>query len=280
MMRIMLLFLLICCLTLATMLDPQFQRLRAADNSDAGVLAALMGDSRRLFAHEFFAMADAYFHRGFYPSIFEAGKPEAKSDFQEDSKPKADGAKEHEEEEISFLGQPTDWIDRFGRHFYPTVHTHLANGNEREILPWLQLSAELDPHEIAPYLTASYWLRTSLKKPFEAEQFLHKGLIANPDSYEILLELGRIKFHNENDYRVARNLFLLARQKWLKQDAAGAQPDPHTYEEILGEIVRLDQAEGDLKQQLADMEELLKVAKGSFELQVQINELKAKLEKK
>ena len=276
MIRLAMALLFVCSVTLATVLDPQFQKVRAREDSSAGVLVALMGDSRRLFAHEFFAKADAYFHSGFYPTIFDAQKPGAKSDLTEESHDKPEGADEHEEDH-SFLGPPQDWIDRFGRNFYPTVHTHLHGGDEREMLPWLKLSADLDPHEIDTYLTAAYWLRASLNKPGEAEQFLRQGLRANPDSYGILLELGRVYFYNRKNTRVARNIFVLARQKWRKQDAAGDKPDPHAYEEILGEIVRADRAQGDLKQQLADLEELLKVARGKEPVRRQIEELRAKL---
>jgi hypothetical protein len=270
------LFLLICCMSLATVLDPEFRRLQNRETSSAGVLVALVGDSRHLFAHQFFAMADAYFHSGFYPTIFDRQKSGTESDLVEESRAKPEGAQEHGEES-SFLGKPKDWIERFGRHFYPTVHTHLHGGNEREILPWLKLSADLDPHEIDTYLTASYWLRTSLNKPGEAELFLRKGQRANPDSYAIELELGRVYFYNYSKASVARNIFLQGRQKWRKQDADGAKPDPHAYEEILGEIVRTDRALGNPKQQLADMEELLKVAHSKETLQRQIDELKAKL---
>jgi hypothetical protein len=221
-------------------------------------------------------MADAYFHSGFYPTIFDRQKPGTESDLKEESHDKSEDAKDHEEE-TSFLGAPKDWIDRFGRHFYPTVHTHLHGGDEREMLPWLQLSADLDPQAIDAYVTASYWLRTSLNKPGEAEHFLRQGQLANPDSFEIQLELGRIYLNNYSNAFVARNILLQARQKWRKQDAAGAKPDPHTYEAILGEIVRADRALGNLKQQLADMEELLKVAHIKENLQRQIAELKAKL---
>ena len=62
----------------------------------------------------------------------------------------------------AFSGRPKDGIERFGRHFFPTIHTHLHDGNEREILPWLKLSAEMDPTQIETYVTASYWLRTTL----------------------------------------------------------------------------------------------------------------------
>jgi hypothetical protein len=262
-------------MSLATVLDPEFRKLQNRDTSSAGVLVALMGDSRRLFAHEFFAKADAYFHSGFYPTIFDYQKPGAESDLKEESHDKPAGAKE--EIETSFLGPPKDWIDRFGRHFYPTVHTHLHDGNEREMLPWLKLAADLDPHELDAYLTASYWLRTSLNQPKEAEQFLREGQRANPDSYAIELELGRLYLYSYSNAPVARRILLQGRQKWRKQDAAGAKPDPHAYGEILGEIVLADAAEGDSKQQVADLEELVKVAHSKDVLQKQIEELKAKL---
>jgi hypothetical protein len=276
MIKWVMIFLFVCCLGLATVLDPQFRMLHNRENSSANVLVALMGDSRRLFAHQFFAMADAYFHSGFYPTIFDNKKPGAESDLKEESRAKTENAKEREEES-SFLGKPKDWIERFGRHFYPTVHTHLHGGDEREMLPWLKLAAEMDPHELDPYLTASYWLRTSLNKPHEAEQFLRDGQRANPDSFEIELELGRVYFYNYTNTIVGRNIFVLARQKWRKQDMAGAKPDPHAYEEIMGELVRTDRAKGDLKQQLADMEDLLKVARSKDIVQRQIDELKAQL---
>ena len=147
------------------------------------------------------------------------------------------------------------------------------------MLPWLKLSADMDPHEIATYLTASYWLRTSLGQPAEAEQFLREGLRANPDSYEILLELGRVYFYNRTNNFVARNIFVLARKNWRRQETAGKKPDAHSYEEILGEMVKPDRAQGDPKLELEDLEELRQVAPAKESLQEQIDEAKAKLAK-
>jgi tetratricopeptide (TPR) repeat protein len=274
MMRLAVIFLLVCCFTLATILDAPFSRLRAKTDTSEGVLTALMGDSRRLFANHFFAMADAYFHSGFYPTIFDTAKAEEHSHLSEEAH-EHEGADEHHEE--TFLRPPQDWIERFGRHFFPTVHTHLNNGNEREILPALKISAELDPKRIDTFVTAAYWLRTSLHKPDEAEKFLREGLRANPDSYEIYLELGRVYFYNKKDAQVGRNIFALARDKWLKQDAAGDKPEPADYEEILGELSRADRQLGDLNAELADLEELLKVAHSKSTLEASIQELKAKL---
>ena len=122
-----------------------------------------MGDSRRLFANHFFAMADAYFHSGFYPTIFDTPEPEEPGHLTE-NRTRSMRRKTPDIDEETFLGQPSDWIDRFGRHFYPTVHTHLSGGNEREILPWLKLSAEMDPKRIETYVTAAYWLRTTAEQ--------------------------------------------------------------------------------------------------------------------
>ena len=35
------------------------------------MLGVLLGDGRRMFANHFFVKADAYFHSGFYPTVFD-----------------------------------------------------------------------------------------------------------------------------------------------------------------------------------------------------------------
>ena len=175
--KVTLMLMAVCCFTLATALDPYFQEVRHATGTTVSVLAAFLGDSKRMFANHFFDKADAYFHSGYYPSIFDHPEPEKHSHIEEGH----DEHGEHEEEK-SFLGAPRDWIDRFGRNFYPIEHTHLEGGNEREMLPWLKLSAELDPQSAQTFVTGAYWLRR-LHKPDEAEKFLRQGLAANPDSF-------------------------------------------------------------------------------------------------
>ncbi len=163
----------------------------------------------------------------------------------------------------------------FGRNFYPTVHTHLHGGNEREMLPWLKLSADLDPHELDAYLTASYWLRTSLHKPDEAEQFLREGLRANPDSYQILLELGRIYFYNRNQCVRGQEHFPAGPAKVAQAGRRRGQTGPRMpTRKSSGKSSGVDRAQGNLKQQLADMEELVAVARSKETLQRQIDDLK------
>jgi tetratricopeptide (TPR) repeat protein len=277
--RLVLLLIFVCCFTLATLLAPIFESVQARSGRTAGPLLALLGDGRRLFANQFFTMADVYFHSGFYPTIFDARKKEGPTHLDVASHEEPGGAKPvHKElDDESFMGAPKDWIEKLGRNFIPTVHTHLSGVNAREILPWLKLSAEMDPKRIDTYVTASYWLRTSLNQPKEAEQFLREGLSSNPDSYEILLELGRVYFYDKKEPSVARNIWEQALQKWRQQDQDKQDPDPKIQEEILGELVRDDQQAGNLKQLLIDLEALEKTSPSKGTLDKYIQEVKDKL---
>lgn len=267
MIRLALILIFFLCTALAAMLDPMFAGIEQRANPSATILGALVGDSRRLFANESYAMADAYYHSGFYPTIFDHVNHGNHADLA--------GREDDPNDDDSFMGPPRDWVDKFGRHFYPTVHTHLHDGKQREILPWLELSVELDPKQINAYVTAAYWLRRSLHRSDEAERFLRQGLRANPDSYQILLALGQIDLYDHKAPRVARNVFELAASQWRRQDAAGLKPDPDVYEEVLGEIVAADKSLGNKPQLLADLQSLLKVAHSKEALQQELDELQA-----
>ena len=271
--KVLLALIIACVFTLATALDPYFEEFRGTTLSSSSVLVSLLGDSRRMFANHFFSKADAYFHSGFYPGIFDQPEAAGHEHIAEEAHGEAGG---HHEENETFLGAPRDFFDRFGRNFYPTIHTHLHGGNEREMLPWLKLSADLDPQNVETFITGGYWL-DRLKKPKEAEEFLREGLWANPDSYEILLELGRIYANDKQDPSTARNLFHLALKKWQLHDARGDKPDPEACDQIYGELVRLDKHDGDRRQLLSDLEALEKVSPDKEAVARSIAEVKAQL---
>jgi tetratricopeptide (TPR) repeat protein len=268
------------CFSLATCLDPLMKALRPQSNDSSSVIGALMGESRRLLANQLFVEADVYFHSGYYPSMFDT----AESDLDVNEGPEVVtnratlvNGRLHKEEGEGFLGRPRDWMDRFGRHFYPTEHTHLANENVREILPWLRLSADMDPHRIQTYLTASYWLRGTLDQPDEAARFLHEGLDTNPDSFEILLELSYVYDLNKKNPGVARNVLEEALEKWKEQDVAGLKPSPKARVEILDGMVRVDKELNNPRQMLADLEALAAVSPNKEAIEKTIQETRAKL---
>jgi tetratricopeptide (TPR) repeat protein len=189
----------------------------------------------------------------------------------------AEGSKEDEdhEREMQFLGPPTDWFDRFGRHFLITEHTHLQGGKEREILPWLRLSAELDPQRIDTYTVAAYWLR-SLGKIKEAEEFLREGLRNNPGSYEILFDLGRMYSENYHDSARARNVWELALRRWYEREPKKKEPDNRSLHDIAIHLARLEENAGNLPRAAQLLEMAKRVSPNPAVLQHQIDELKGK----
>lgn len=260
-------------LCLSTYLEP---RIGKWTNSGQGqsLLAIAMGDGRKLFAKQFYTKADAYFHSGYYPSIFD----EAASAAAAKDKDMA-GAKDKDgnEEQPMGIAQPRDWIDRFGRNFIPNTHSHLDKpGEAREILPWLQLSVDLDPQMIKSYLTAAYWLRLTMHKPDEAEQFLREGLRANPNSYEILHALARIYDEDRHDPDHAINLWELALQKWQEQDEAKQEPDKEVYLEMVTRLAQVEEQQGRYDQAMRYLQLELKASPFPESVQKLIDDLTKK----
>ena len=258
------------CFCLATVIQPM--ALLWSQRGQDSVLKVVLGDGRRLFANHFFTKADVYFHSGYYPSIFDNNAVKENHLAEGAGHPE----KEHEEE-AGFLARPKDLIERIGRHFMITEHTHLGRGQEREILPWLKLSAELDPQLVNTYTVAAYWLGDHLGKVKEAEDFLREGLRANPDSYEILFSLGRLYYEKEQDAAHARNVWTLALRRWHEQETANKKPDKLVLEEITVNLARLEESQGNLAQAIDYLEQAKALSPARSVLQAQIDELQQKL---
>src|SRR5436190_22792663 len=107
--------------SLAPSLEPWFQSWAGNRSQSSSLLQVALGDSRKLFAKHVFFKADAYFHNGYYPTIYDDSQGYEKAHIAEDRHTTG------EEAESNFLGQPKDWVDAFSRHFYPTRHTHLGD---------------------------------------------------------------------------------------------------------------------------------------------------------
>ena len=264
------------CFSSATVLDSWRQTWSGNRSQSGSMLQVLMGDSRRMFANHFFVKADVYFHSGYYPTIFDQVKKEERLHIQDNDGHDEEGHRDGDEEG-DFLGEPRDWIDRLGRNFFPTEHSHLAAGEQRELLPWLKMAAELDPQKIQTYTVGAYWLRTQLGKPEEAERLLRDGWRENPDSYEILFELGRVRYQHHHDPAGARNLWQFALRKYQKQVAADAKPDEFVLEEILGSLAELEEIEGNYPEAIRYLTSLkeLSPAKTQIEKRIAAMQIKA-----
>ncbi len=269
---LLLALLLTICFTLATRIEPRAAAWSRRDKSN-NVFSVLFGDGRRLFANQFFTMADVYFHSGYYPSIFD------KSGHESEVVAESHGHKDAPEDEKNedFLGKPKDWIDAFGRNFRITKHTHLEHGNEREILPWLRLAADMDPQMIDTYTVGAFYLREHLNRPQEAEAFLREGLRNNPDSCEILFELGRVYYESDHDPDRARNVWQLAVQKFIKLPSQTQKDDRITFEAITVNLARLEENAGHLAQAVNWFQAAQAVSLAPGVLQKQIDDIKKKM---
>ena len=271
----------------ATALVPDVVTGSGARARDGNVFALALGEGRKLLAHEFFVKADAYFHSGYYPSLFDRSDAFKSPHMAADAGAIADENDEHGEE---FEGEARDLIERIGRHFRPATHTHLdqggAHGHEhagelgdsgevREILPWLRLSASLDPTREETYTTTAYWLRRRMNRVDEAERFLREGLRHNPRSYSILFELGRIEEENRQNADKARRLWELAFQRWQEVAAGEKEPDLFGLSQIVSRLGALAEREGNRDEAVHYFSILRRVSPNPDAVQRRIDELQA-----
>jgi tetratricopeptide (TPR) repeat protein len=308
----MLLLLVVCVLALTGFVLRE-DALRGRDNSKSA-LAIVFGDGRRLFANHFLTKADAYFHRGRYPSIFEMAETqpgnhlvESLGDEDGDGSvphvhgPDCDHAAEepgavhpdHADEDHAGdeesghehdascahaepAGKPDDWIARLASRFEPDRHVHLEGGGEKEMLPWIQLAVEMDPHNVDAYTVGGYWL-WHMGKPVEAERFLRDGLRNNPDSPEIYFELGRLSERRAKDSRLTANLYALSLEKWHRANDGLAEPDTLALAQILGRLGRVKESRGELDAALECYLQLKAVSHSAEGVQRQIDSIREQL---
>jgi tetratricopeptide (TPR) repeat protein len=283
---LLLLLLVVAAFSLGAWLQPRLDRAAGGREAD-NVFKILFGEGRRMFANHFAVKADVYLHSGFYPSIFDQAAEVKEGESAEPAESHVHTAecnheRDHEEDsttpdghkcDTTFMGEPRDWIEKFGRNFLVTEHTHLEGGKEREILPWLKLSAELDPQRIETYTVAGYWLAERMNKPKDAEEFLRQGLRANPQSYEILFELGKIHDKHLKQPDRARNVWLLALRRWDLVEAAKEKPDNLGKERILVFLARLEMEQGNYMEAVRRFQEAKPYAPSPDALDERIREI-------
>lgn len=279
--RFILILLLVICFSLAAWLQPRYEERVNQVVSTGSTLASLLGDGRQMVADYLYVRADVYFHSGYYPSVFDQARQQEEKD-SDVSHPEETNAPLDE----GFLGPPQDWIDRFSRHFRPSRHTHLHGQATAEMLPWLRLSAELDPQRIQSYIVASYFLRSHLGKKDDARDFLRAGLRANPNSPELRYELGRVYFENYQDIVHARNVWLGALRSWdqveapkpLKTESGDGERDIHLHSRILDSLANAELDLGQTNQAIGYFKESKVESPFPARVQKRIDELEASLQ--
>ena len=278
------LLLLTICFTLGTVLQQSAMNWSASRSHADNLLAITLGDARRMFANQFMTEADVYFHSGYYPSIFDEAQATRKSHLAEtanqpdhDHEASGHNPKHAHEDEASFLeNRPHDWIEKFGRNFFVAEHTELSGADTRELLPWLGLSAELNPTNALTYTMGGYLLRQHVHKPLEALEFLREGLSANTNSFEILYELGRLFDEDFHDTRRAENLWEKALEKWEATEGRSPEPDVTTYRETLTHLATSKEKSGNITEAIGYLFRVKKLSPDPGAIQKQVDELQQK----
>ena len=284
---LLLVALLVSCFGLAAHLEPQFQAWQGS-RASGDIFNVVLGDSRRMFANSFYVKADEYYHSGYYPTMFDDNAAFQTTHMAADTGAVND---KNRGDEHGFLGPTRNWIDAFGRHFFPDRHTHLDSGgadddlsgseNVREILPWLKLSADLDPDNVQTYTVTAFWLRMRMNNVKEADAMLHEGLRNCPDSYDILFELGRLYYESYHDTDRARNVWEAGVRLWLKiyptLDPEAQKDNRLIMEQLTTHLAKLEEDAGNLPKAIDWFQVAQKVSVSPDVIQQQVNRLKGKL---
>jgi tetratricopeptide (TPR) repeat protein len=284
---LLLVALLVSCFGLAAHLEPQFQAWQGS-RASGDIFNVVLGDSRRMFANSFYVKADEYYHSGYYPTMFDDNAAFQTTHMAADTGAVND---KNRGDEHGFLGPTRNWIDAFGRHFFPDRHTHLDTGgagddlsgseNVREILPWLKLSADLDPDNVQTYTVTAFWLRMRMNNVKEADAMLHEGLRNCPDSYDILFELGRLYYESYHDTDRARNVWEYGVRTWLKiyptLDPEAQKDNRLIMEQLTTHLAKLEEDAGNLPKAIDWFQAAQKVSVSPDVIQQQVNRLKGKL---
>ena len=144
------------------------------------------------------------------------------------------------------------------------------------MLPWLRLAADLDPQKIDTYTVGAFYLRNHLKHVNQAEAFLREGLRNNPDSCEILFELGRLYRESSHDLDRARNVWELGVRKFLARSPAEQKENRLVFEELVVNLGHLEDEAGNYGQAINWFRAAQKVSPNPGVLQRQIDEIQKK----
>jgi len=161
---------------------------RGGEGEEAAGKLYILGPARSLLSNGLYERADVYFHKG----------------------------AEHTKKE-AFHGFFQKWKDAI----CPKKHVHARGREVEEILPWLRLATQSDPHNVEVFLVAAYWLNGECRRTDLAIDAIREAIEKNPDRYELQLEMGRLYLHTDE---IARSLSSM--EKALSILESAQQPDP------------------------------------------------------
>jgi tetratricopeptide (TPR) repeat protein len=146
--------------TLAFTLAAHLTTSSTAPVSSTGLADWLLGESRLILSRNFFNEADLFFHKG----------------------------TAHKEAALRLPGPFHYWHTEIT----PEQTAHAEGAANAEVLPWLKLATQTDPHNVDAFLVAAFWANSGLQRPDLAGEILNEAQRLNPGDYRIALEKGRL----------------------------------------------------------------------------------------
>jgi len=160
------------------------------------LLYKILGEARRILSISAYINADVYYHGGVYKI------DTTECDHVGHDAEHVEGECEHE---VHVKGAKETKIPKWnilpfiGEKINIGEHRHLYGEEEKELLPWYNYAAKLDPYNVDAYVLGGYTVGRGLGRTKEAIKFLNEGLRHNPDSWEIYGELGWVYYTNKKD---------------------------------------------------------------------------------
>ena len=146
------------CWTLAFSVACKLSESLPSASRNESITSLLFGESRRALSEDFYEQADTFFHRGVH--------------------------------HVEKRAITNDWIQTWRENLAPTMHVHASGNAVAEIIPWLKLATEADPHNVEAYLVMSFWVTAGLNRPDLAHRILADARLLNPQDYRIPQEQG------------------------------------------------------------------------------------------
>ena len=196
------------------------------DPGGGGVADLIFGSSRQALSADLYEQSDTFFHRGV----------------------------PHNARHVSMNG----WIQRLCDDISPEEHRHTEGTASAEIIPWLKLATDADPHNIDAWLVSAYWLETGLGRSDLAEKALREAQRSNPDDYRILLERARLCIR-AGRFGDAGNILDAALRRW----PSGADPSDRQAlldkAELFSDLGFLDELNGQTNKAVTALKNVLAI---------------------
>ena len=224
-----------CCVSFVPRIDNfSYDFIKSKGISEKDIIFRTLGAAKNLVSDISFLKADEYYHGGVkhknlepHPCLlYDQGVLGEEHHECLGHEHNHKHIHKHEEEGRDIF--KFNFLPRLGGKLCIHQARHLHGQEEKEIIPWLYYSVELNPHNVEAYVIGAYWVGSRLGKIEEALKFLREGIKNNPDNWRLYSEAGNLYFNEKKDYRRAIYYYLKA-ESLMNDENADRFDKSHIY---------------------------------------------------